>query len=202
MVTPENILNFWFAGAAESPAVTAARSEFWFTADDELDREIWQLYGDAVSDAAGGLYDHWVEASFGRLALIILLDQFPRNMYRGTAEVFRHDSRALEIAQQGVAVSQLAGLAIPEQAFFLMPYQHAEDLEVQDAGVALYSAMAEEADPEWREAAAGYRDFALQHRDIIAEFGRFPHRNAVLGRTSTEAELSYLEEGGATFGQG
>jgi uncharacterized protein (DUF924 family) len=201
MVTPENILNFWFADAGESPAAAAVRSKFWFHPNEEIDGEIWEQFGDAVSDAANGLYDHWLEAAFGRLALIIMLDQFPRNIFRGTAEVFRNDARALELAQQGVAVSQLAGLAVPEQAFLLMPYQHAEDISVQDAGVALYSALADAAAPEWQEAATGYRDFAILHRDIIVEFGRFPHRNEALGRTSTEQEICYLEDGGQTFGQ-
>ena len=137
----------------------------------------------------------------GRLALIITLDQFPRNIFRGTAEVYRYDRQVLKLAQQGVASGQLAGLAVPEQAFFLLPYQHSEDLAVQDAGVALHSAMVLAAPPEWRELAAYYHDYAIRHRDIIAEYGRFPYRNNVLGRHSTAAESRYLEQGGPTFGQ-
>ncbi|MEJ2138522.1 MAG: DUF924 domain-containing protein [Gammaproteobacteria bacterium] len=201
MINPDNILEFWFADACESPAAARRRSDFWFTPNPELDGLIWEEYADAVTDAANYHYDDWASTAAGRLALIILLDQFPRNIFRGTAEVFRHDARALQLAQQGVATGQLAGLAIPEQAFMLMPYQHSEDLAIQDAGVGLYGAMLSAAPLEWKEVAAGYRDFAARHRDIIAEYGRFPHRNSVLGRSATEAESRFLAEGGESFGQ-
>ena len=116
-------------------------------------------------------------------------------------QVFRYDAVALRMAQNGVRLGQLAGLTLPEQAFFLMPYQHAEDLAVQDTGVELYNAMVAEAEDEWKELATGYRNFAVIHRNIVADYGRFPHRNEVLGRNSTDAELQYLAEGGETFGQ-
>ena len=160
-----------------------------------------EMFSDDVSDVANGHYQNWGDTAAGRLALIIVLDQFPRNIYRGTAEVYRYDSRALELAQQGVALGQLEGLTIPEQMFFVMPYQHSEDLAVQDASVKLYAAMLAEAPVEWRELAAGYHAFAIRHREIIAEYGRFPYRNSVLGRHSTAAESRYLEAGGASFGQ-
>jgi uncharacterized protein (DUF924 family) len=201
MIDPGSIMNFWFGEACKSPATTRDRNSFWFGSDPAVDQQIWELYADTVTDAGAGHYAEWAETTHGRLALILLLDQFPRNIYRGTAEVFRFDAKALTLAGEGVTLGQLAELTIPEQAFFLMPYQHSEDVAVQNAGVALYTAMVEEAPPEWREVAAGYRDFAAQHRDIIAEYGRFPHRNSVLGRTSTPAEDGYLAGGGATFGQ-
>lgn len=201
MIDPDNILNFWFADACESPAATLRRNDFWFSSNPELDGLIWEEFGDAVTDAANRHYDDWVATARGRLALIILLDQFPRNIFRGTAEVFRYDARALALAQQGVATGQLASLAIPEQAFLLMPYQHSEDLSIQDAGVGLYDAMTAAAPAEWKAVAGGYRDFAARHRDIIAEYGRFPHRNDVLGRAATEAESRFLAEGGESFGQ-
>ncbi len=201
MVNPDSILDFWFADACESPAAARRRNDFWFTPNSELDGQIWEEFGDAVTDAGNRHYDDWAGTAHGRLALIILLDQFPRNIFRGTAEVFRYDARALELAQQAVATGQLAGLSIPEQAFLLMPYQHSEDLAIQDAGVGLYAALTAAAPPEWKEIAAGYHDFAARHRDIIAEYGRFPHRNQVLGRAATEAESRFLAEGGESFGQ-
>jgi uncharacterized protein (DUF924 family) len=201
MLHPDDILQFWFADACDSPAAAGKRNTFWFTPDRAVDEQIWQLFADDVSDAANGHYQNWSDTAMGRLALIITLDQFPRNIFRGTAEVYRYDHRALQLAQQGVARGQLAGLTVPEQAFFLMPYQHAEDLAVQESGVALYDAMVAAAPPEWRELASGYHDFAVRHRDIIAEFGRFPYRNSVLGRHSTPAENVYLAQGGPTFGQ-
>lgn len=201
MIDPDSLMNFWFAQACESPAAALERSSFWFGNDPVVDQQIWELYADTVTDAGAGHFADWAESAHGRLALILLLDQFPRNIYRGTAEVFRYDAKALTLAGQGITLGQLAGLTVPEQAFFLMPYQHSEDVAVQNAGVALFSAMVEEAAPEWRDVAAGYRDFAIQHRDIIVEYGRFPHRNSVLGRASTAAEDGYLAGGGATFGQ-
>jgi uncharacterized protein (DUF924 family) len=201
MIDPDNIMDFWFGQACESPAATLERKPFWFGSDPVLDQQIWELYADTVTDAGAGHYADWAESAHGRLALILLLDQFPRNIFRGTAEVFRYDAMALELAGQGITLGQFTGLTVPEQAFFLMPYQHSEDVAVQNAGVALYSAMVDDAADEWRDVAAGYRDFAAQHRDIIAEYGRFPHRNSVLGRSSTPDEDGYLAGGGATFGQ-
>lgn len=201
MVEADEILKFWFADAADSPAAAAARSEFWFQVNEKVDRQIWFLFADTLSDAASGLFDVWAEEPDGRLALIILLDQCPRNMYRGTAEVFRHDPRAMALAREGVECGQLECLSVPEQLFFLLPYQHSEKLAIQKAGVELYEMVAAKAADEWRAVAEGYRDFAVRHYDIIAQFGRFPHRNQVLGRQSSGAEERYLAGGGDTFGQ-
>jgi uncharacterized protein (DUF924 family) len=201
MALPEEVLEFWFADTNGSPEATLARNEFWFSANPETDSQVWQYFGDVVNDAAEGLYKGWEESNYGRLALIIVLDQFPRNIYRGTSEVFRYDAQALALAGQGVTLGQLAGLSVPEQAFFLMPYQHSEDLAVQRTGVQLMQGMANEAAAEWQQIADGYKQFALMHHDIIAKYGRFPHRNNLLGRSSTEAEIGYLDGGGETFGQ-
>ena len=201
MANPDEVLEFWFGDALDSPEASTARSKFWFQSDDSTDSLIWELYGDVVTDAGNGHYDDWLQTARGRLALIIVLDQFPRNIFRGTAEVYRYDPLSITLAQAGVALGQLAGLAVPEQAFFLMPYQHSEDIEVQRAGVALMQAMVSEAPPEWKPAAEGFADFAVRHHDIVESYGRFPHRNKVLGRRSTEAESRFLAAGGETFGQ-
>lgn len=201
MAHPDEVLDFWFADALESPEAAEARGSFWFGNDAATDSLIWELYADTVTDAAAGHYDDWLQTARGRLALIIVLDQFPRNIFRGTAEVYRYDPLVITLAQAGVALGQLAGLAVPEQAFFLMPYQHSEDLEVQRAGVALMQAMVSEAPPEWEASALGFTDYARRHYDIVESYGRFPHRNKVLGRNSTEAEARFLSEGGETFGQ-
>ena len=201
MVEVDEILKFWFADAADSPAAAAARGKFWFQVNEKVDRQIWFLFADTLSDAASGVFDVWAEEPDGRLALIILLDQCPRNMYRGTAEVFRHDPRAMALAREGVECGQLESLSVPEQLFFLLPYQHSEKLAIQKAGVELYEIVVAKAADEWRAVAEGYRDFAVRHYDIIAQFGRFPHRNQALGRQSSGAEERYLSGGGDTFGQ-
>jgi len=201
MAHPDEVLEFWFDDALDSPAASAARGSFWFGSDPAADSLIWELYADVVTDAAAGHYDDWLQTARGRLALIILLDQFPRNIFRGTAEVYRYDPVVITLAQAGVALGQLAGMSVPEQAFFLMPYQHSEALDVQRAGVALMQAMVAEAPPEWRDTAQNFADFAVRHHDIVESYGRFPHRNRVLGRSSTDAEARFLQEGGETFGQ-
>jgi len=201
MAHPDEILEFWFADACESPAAAAERHSFWFAADPATDSLIWELYGDTLTDAAAGHYDDSLQTARGRLALIIVLDQFPRNIFRGTAEVYRHDPMVMTLAQAGVALGQLAGLTVPEQAFFLMPYQHSEALDEQRAGVALMQAMVAEASPAWQAEARGFADFATRHHDIVERYGRFPHRNRALGRTSTDAEHKFLQQGGETFGQ-
>jgi uncharacterized protein (DUF924 family) len=198
---PTEILEFWFADALRSPAAAAERNAFWFRAGPTVDHLIWERYGDLVVDAAAGRYDDWAATAQGRLALILVLDQFPRNIYRGTAEVFRFDRVAMSLAEAGVKRGHLAGLAVPEQAFMLMPFQHSEDIDEQRAGVKLMEGVVAEAAPEWRPVAQGYADYAVLHHDIIAQFGRFPHRNQVLGRASTPAEMAYMAAGGETFGQ-
>ena len=201
MSQSEEVLTFWFGDACASPELATARSKFWFKSDTETDQQVWELYADVVTDAGGGLYDYWQETPKGRLALIILLDQFPRNIFRGTSEVYRYDSKALTLAGQGITVGHLAGLSIPEQAFFLMPYQHSEDIAVQRVGVDLMAAMVASAPQELKPVAQGNLDFATRHHDIVAEYGRFPHRNSLLGRNSTEAESQFLQTGGERFGQ-
>jgi uncharacterized protein (DUF924 family) len=201
MLTSEEILQFWFEDACESPAQAEARNAFWFSANAEFDAQIWTLYADVVTDASLDHYENWAGSPLGRLALIIVLDQFPRNIFRGTSEAYRYDAQVLALARAGVEKGQLAGLAIPHQAFFLMPYQHSEDIQVQRSGVELMQGIVDEAPDEWRACASAYSDYAHQHHDIVANYGRFPHRNAPLGRTSTEAESRYLSDGGQTFGQ-
>jgi uncharacterized protein (DUF924 family) len=202
MAVPDDVLEYWFADAASSPEATRDRNEFWFGNNPKTDSEIWEIFADVIADAAAGnIYDDWGETGLGRLALIILLDQFPRNIYRGTSEVFKYDERALALCGQGVTLGQLAGLTVPEQAFFLMPYQHSEDISVQRIGLQLMRAMANEAPQEWQSVAQSYLDYAVRHHDIVAAYGRFPHRNSLLGRSSTEAESEFLAEGGETFGQ-
>ncbi len=201
MAHPDEVLEFWFADALESPEAAQARSSFWFGNDAATDSLIWELYGDTLTDAAAGHYDDWLQTARGRLALIIVLDQFPRNIFRGTAEVYRYDPIVIALAQAGVALGQLAGLTVPEQAFFLMPYQHSEDLDVQRSGVALMQAMVSEAPPEWRAIARNFSEFAVKHMDIVESYGRFPHRNKVLGRHTTDDEALFLSKGGETFGQ-
>jgi uncharacterized protein (DUF924 family) len=133
--------------------------------------------------------------------LIILFDQVPRNAYRGTAAAFAFDRESLALAAEGMQLAADAALEPLERLFFYLPLEHAESMEAQEAAVAAFDRLVAEAPPELREFCAYSAGFARQHRDIIARFGRFPHRNAVLGRASTAAELEWLAENAETFGQ-
>jgi uncharacterized protein (DUF924 family) len=130
-----------------------------------------------------------------------VLDQFPRNIHRGRPRAFAHDDHALRVTRRGVADGHLEALTTMEQAFLLMPFQHCEDLDCQREGMALFERLLASAPPPWRSVAENVVNYARLHLELIERFGRFSHRNAILGRTSTRAELEYLNSGAETFGQ-
>jgi uncharacterized protein (DUF924 family) len=200
-VTPEDVLTFWFADAVGDPAKAMRRRSFWFQVDPAVDEAISRRFSSSVQRAARGELAAWEQAPRSCLALVILLDQFPRNLFRGGAEAFQYDARALEVASRGVAAGYLEQLSLVEQAFFVLPYEHSEDVAVQRAGIGLMEEIVERADPEWKPSARVSLDFARRHLQILERFGRFPHRNAALGRPSTAAEQAYLDGGGESFGQ-
>lgn len=200
-LTPEEIHAFWFADTLGNPASAAQRMGFWFESSRETDALIAKRFTPALQDAGHGALKHWEAQPHARLALIIVLDQFPRSIHRGTAAAFRHDRHALEVTRRGVAAHHLRALTIPEQFFFLMPFQHTEDLGCQREGLKLFEQMVSDAAAEWRELAQGVLDSAVVHLNIIERFGRFPHRNAIRGRESTPAEIEYLEANAESFGQ-
>ena len=197
----EAILEFWFGRAAEDPVQAAARETFWFEPSSETDARIRERFGPAVEAAAQGQLDSWLQAPRSALALVLLLDQFPRNMWRGTARAFGHDGQALRAARDAVARGHLDELRPLERAFLVLPFQHSESIEDQREAVRWSSEIARVAAPEWRPLLEHYLDFARQHLALIQRFGRFPHRNQVLGRVPTPEEEAYLREGGARFGQ-
>jgi uncharacterized protein (DUF924 family) len=200
-VDSEDVLTFWLADAAVGPGEAAQRASFWFRSDPAVDETITQRFSKAVAQAAGSDLDSWKRSPRPCLALIILLDQFPRNVSRGTSAAFAHDARALDVAVQGVAAGHLGRLAPVEQWCFLMPYEHSEELSVQREGTLLFEQLVDRSAPAWQPLLRQGLDFAHRHLDIVERFGRFPHRNAILGRASTAAERAYLEAGGETFGQ-
>ncbi len=201
LLNPEEILVFWFADAAWDPIKAEERRTFWFEANPTTDATIANQYAQAVNEAAAGHLVEWNRVPRSCLALIILLDQFPRNLYRGTASAFQHDSEALDLSARGLDARFLPNLSVVEKAFFLMPFEHSEDVTVQRRGVRLFEEIAEQAPPEWMSCAQQFLDFTRSHLAMIHRFGRFPHRNVLLGRESTQAELEYLKSGGESFGQ-
>jgi uncharacterized protein (DUF924 family) len=189
----DDILLFWLGDLSENPFPTN-KFGLWFANDPELDARIRDTFGDDIEAAARGDYDDWKGTPRGRLALLILLDQFTRNVFRGTADAFKYDPIALEIALEGIEAGDDQALLRIERLFVYLPLEHAEDRELQARSVALFEALAAEA-PESEQGA--YKEFlrhAVLHREIIDAYGRFPHRNEILGRASTPEEIAYLED--------
>jgi uncharacterized protein (DUF924 family) len=188
----QDVLSFWF-GAAGRPR------EEWFRASDAFDAEIRSRFGEALERAARGDLDDWRSTPRGRLALVVLLDQFSRNAFRGKPSAFALDPRARALALEGIDAGEDRGLPHLERSFLYMPLMHAEDTALQDRSVALFEELARAAPPEL----AGYLEsgakFARAHRDIVARFSRFPHRNAILGRESTAAEAEFLRQPRSAF---
>jgi len=201
------IHDYWFGRPPLTPEALEERMRFWFGGGDPpeavraRDEEIATRFGDLIERALRGELDAWAGGPHRLLSLILLLDQFPRNAWRGTARAFAGDERALACALGGMQTGADAVLQPVERLFFYMPLQHAESRDVQDESVAAYRRLVLEAPPDQRGMLEGALQYAEQHREIVARFGRFPHRNAVLGRASTPEEEAYLAGGAERFGQ-
>jgi uncharacterized protein (DUF924 family) len=174
--TPNDVLFFW----------RHAGKDRWFAKNSAFDESIRLKFEPVHHAAARGEYDHWAESAEGALALLILLDQFPRNLYRNSAHAFATDPKARAIARAAVAKGYHREVESPLRQFFMLPFEHSEDLADQDQALALANELG---DPELVK-------WAAIHRDIIVRFGRFPHRNPSLGRLTTPAEQAFLDEGG------
>lgn len=194
------LLDDWFGETRESPPAIAGRRDWWFKADPERDKMLAKRYGALVEHAARGDLHHWLDAAEGRLALVIALDQLPRNLFRGSPRAFAHDAQAAAWCLAAVHTGAHLALKPVERAFLYMPLQHAEDLQAQEAGVQLYRRLAHE-NSDWPVFEREFLAFARVHRDIVARFGRFPHRNRILGREDTPDEAAYLSGGAPSFGQ-
>jgi len=194
MATPiDKIHAFWFGKLTPDGMSPASQHALWFTKRKDTDRKIAKNFQSLVEQAIAGERDSWVDSPEGLIALVLLLDQFTRNIFRDSANAFAGDARALALAQ--TAMSQGRHLKLPaiHQVFLLLPLEHSEDLEIQEQCVEGFGALqSRTALPQ----IADYSRYAIAHRDVIAQFGRFPHRNKILGRHSTEEELIYLETHG------
>jgi uncharacterized protein (DUF924 family) len=199
---PEDILAYWFAAPPASKPELDAAMKRWFGGGADQDATIARRFRATIDAAARGELEAWAANARSRLALILLLDQFPRSVHRRTQLAYAQDARALDLTLSGIDSGLDRQLAPLERMFFYMPMQHAESREIQERGVVEFARLAEEAPEGYlRNTLAGSADYAKQHRDIIARFGRFPHRNAALGRQSTAAEASYLAQDAPKFGQ-
>jgi uncharacterized protein (DUF924 family) len=174
--TAEDVLAFW----------SEAGSDRWYERDEAFDAAIRERFAAVYQDAASGLLSGWEDSPEGALALVIVLDQFPRNMFRGSARSFAADPLARAVAERAIARGFDRQVEMPARAFFYLPFEHSEALADQERAVALMRATGD----------AGLLKWAELHADIIRRFGRFPHRNALFGRTTTPEEQAFLEAGG------
>ena len=195
------VREFWFGDTLTNPARIPARMGFWFGPDAERDEHIRERWGEAVREARAGRLDDLGKSGIGRLSLILLLDQFPRNIYRGTPQAFEKDGRVRYLMRDGMSRLLDMELSPIERSFFYMPLQHSEFLEDQELAVSRYSHLVTEVASEYRDIFENFLHHAQQHLDVVARFGRFPHRNAILNRLNTPEEAAYLAGNAPAFGQ-
>ena len=194
------LLAFWLGDVGDDGRVDEAHRLAWFRKSDAFDAEVRARFAALHDDVARGVYDDALAAPRGRLALLIVLDQLPRNMFRGSPRSFASDARARAIAEEGLARGDDAQVRGDARMFFYLPLMHAEDVGAQEEAVRRYEAWARTARDDGERAGIeqGVR-FARAHLDIVRRFGRFPHRNAILGRPSTEEERAFLQTPGSSF---
>lgn len=197
--TPATVLAYWFGSTGGDTATARAQRRLWWAKDAAVDAGIRNRFGALVDAAAAGAHDDWALEPRGRLALILLFDQFPRNIHRDTPQAFAHDARALQLALDGIATGADLALRPIERVFCYLPLEHAESAVIQERSVTLFTALAAGMTEADRGTFAGYADYAVRHRDVIHRFGRFPHRNRILGRASTTEEERFLREPGSSF---
>jgi uncharacterized protein (DUF924 family) len=195
---PGPVLDFWF-GAGDAAAILERNGVRWWRADPAFDAEIRGRFGTLRERAIAGALDSWRATPRGTLALILLIDQFSRNLYRGDARAFAHDALARSWTHALLARGADRELAPVERVFCYLPLEHAEDSRTQERSVALFAALCDDVPTDLRSAFENFLDFARKHRDVIERFGRFPGRNAALGRVSTPEEREFLKQPGAAF---
>jgi len=194
------LLDFWFGDITEEGIATRTKREQWFMPNPDFDRLCAEQFAPLLRNVEVGALDSWLTDPRGRLAFIVLTDQIPRNIYRGTAQAFAWDDLARRAAKAGISAGADQALAWEERSFYYMPFEHSESIFDQHLAVGLFSQLRDQSPKHLRNMTGNSLRFAQQHRDIIANFGRFPHRNDVLNRKSTAAELAFTAEHGG-FGQ-
>jgi uncharacterized protein (DUF924 family) len=194
-----HVLDFWFGQLDETGRADAQHAQRWWRKDAAFDARIKDELGDLHARWSKLDLEPFLETPRRALALIVVLDQLSRNMWRGTPASFASDARALDVAVRAVDKGFDRALPFDSRTFMYMPFMHSEQIALQDRCVALFSALRDELSGAQREDFEGQLDFAERHREIIRRFGRFPHRNAILGRTSTPAELEFLGTPGSSF---
>lgn len=198
----EQVLQFWF-GQSINNATASTQANLWWRKRPEVDQQIREDFEDGLRGLVQGEYGDWLHTARGRLAAIIVLDQFSRNMYRDKPQAFAQDALALQWCLEGLEEKVDLQLEPIERVFFYLPLEHSEELRMQDLACHKFADLLDQVSAtETASSDNTYQDFyqfAERHRDVIQQFGRFPHRNGILGRPSTKAEQQYLDTPGSGF---
>jgi len=196
----DHVLDFWFGASSADGVLDPVKQKMWFGDGRKYDAEVREKFGALHEHACSGeLEEEWAGTLLGRLALIIVLDQFSRHVYRGTARAFAQDAAAQKLAVDGINRKLDRELNPAQRTFFYLPFEHAEDVELQRLGVRCFDGLARTVAGALHGDYESFLDYARRHRDVIERFGRFPHRNAILGRESTPEEKKFLDEPGSAF---
>ncbi len=195
----QDLLHWWFGQGTSASEIAAEKQRLWFGYRAEQDDEARQRFGAMVEQALNGELQDWAELPEGWLALVLLLDQLPRMIHRNTPKAFAGDERAQQLGRDGLAHGGDMLLAPIQRVFIYLVLEHAENLATQDLAVAQFTALRDIADEAEQPLFVGFLDYAERHREVISRFGRFPHRNATLGREASDAERLFLEQPGSSF---
>lgn len=195
----EDILDFWFGAFPTPYSADPAKVDMWFKNGAAYDSEIFINFGVDYHRAINGELDHWVDSHRGRLALIILLDQFSRHIHRGSAAAFAQDAKAQALCIDGIGAGDDSRAHAVERSFFYLPLEHAEDIEKQALSLRAYTQLVQDVPEQYRKPFAMNLEFARRHHYVIERFGRFPELNEILGRESTDEERAFIASGKYSF---
>jgi len=199
IATPEAILDYWFGAPGTAREIAERQLKLWFGKLPEKDREVSEKFTSTFNAAIAGSLDEWAASPRGRLALVIVLDQFPHHIHRDTPDAFAQDAKALALSLAALAAGEDKSLALIERVFLYLPLEHAESIAMQDLSVAQYQQLVDEAPESERALFANFLDSAHKHREVVLRFVRFPHRNDILGRPSSAEEIAFLKQPGSRF---
>ncbi len=197
--SPQDVLSFWFGELDDQGLAASEKKTQWFKKSLDFDREITEKFGDVHTGLMAGQNAGWESSPQSEVAGVVVLDQFSRNMFRETSGMFASDAIALSKSKAAIAKGMLSELPPAMQVFLIMPFMHAESLADQETAVDLFTTLTDETTGAVSEAFSANKKYAILHRDIIARFGRFPHRNKLLGRETTPEEEAFLKTPGSSF---
>jgi len=201
MVDPQAVVHYWLGDTEHDPGAVREKSRMWYSSNAAVDQEIDETFGEVLKLAEESKLPAWLETPIGQLASVILLDQFTRNLNRGSKHAWKNDGIALAIAERCVDSKDYLSLSYFGRVFLYHPYHHAESISAQEKVIELFEELYNEAPADWQTPIKGFVDFAKSHCEIIRRFGRFPHRNETLGRKSSSEEIAHLLENRKNYGQ-